>query len=217
MSADCGMLSAEDIHKSQDVLNRNLAKFQKRRRIACGLCYAYSMAHARFRFGLCQSPGLERHGHMLFLHKNRGMAKIQIVMAMTLDGYLPQSDETLMSWVKENGRHGMPYWQEKAEISIYPYYGMIDLMNIADSNTSHVYLAEVSDMESAEYARGLFLYNLVDEVVIYLLPLSYSKGVSAIKGFQACRWKLHSFKRFFNGVCRLVYRRVIPRCPNRIG
>lgn len=43
---------------------------------------------------------------MLFLI--RGMAKIQVIMALTLDGFLPHEDEMLMRWVRENKRYGFP-------------------------------------------------------------------------------------------------------------
>ena len=33
------------------------------------------------------------------------------------------------------------------------------------------------DGGSAEYADGLFRYNLVDETVLFLLPLSYGGGI----------------------------------------
>ncbi|MBT1308337.1 hypothetical protein JQN09_13590 [Phocaeicola dorei] len=144
---------------------------------------------------------------MLF-HFKRGMAKIQILLALTFDGFLPRSHETLMRWVEGNTRHGFPLWQAKASFSIYPHYGLIDLLDVADKHDGEcIYLAEIRDKDSAEYAGGLLRYNLVDEIVLYLLPLSYGKGVSLAEGFQPGRWKLHACKSFSNGICRLVYRR----------
>lgn len=134
------------------------------------------------------------------------MAKIQIIMALTLDGFLPQKEEALMQWVRENIRHGYPYWQEEATFHICPLYGVMDLTDVARKyDKDCIYLATVYDEQSAEYACGLFRNNLVDEVVLYLLPLSYKKGILLLQGFPARRWKLHSCKAFSNGICRLVY------------
>lgn len=129
-------------------------------------------------------------------------------MALTLDGLLPKEDETLMRWVKENIRHGFPRWREKATFHIYPHYGLMDLMDVpARHDEKCIYLAEIQDEKSAEYAGGLFRHNLVDEIVIYLLPLSYGRGIPLTENFQTGKWKLHACKAFSNGICRLVYKR----------
>lgn len=68
------------------------------------------------------------------------------------------------------------------------------------------YLAEVSDSESLELLRGLFHYNLVDELVIYLLPISSNRGTSIQSILPALQWRLHKATTFSNGICRLIYR-----------
>ena len=72
-----------------------------------------------------------------------------------------------------------------------------------------MYLAGVGDGGSAEYADGLFRYNLVDETVLYPLPLSYGGGIPLTEEFQPARWKLPGRKTFSNGICRLIYERNI--------
>lgn len=70
--------------------------------------------------------------------------------------------------VEGNTRHGFPLWQAKASFSIYPHYGLIDLLDVADKHDGEcIYLAEIRDKDSAEYAGGLLRYNLVDEIVLY--------------------------------------------------
>ena len=99
-------------------------------------------------------------------------------MALTLDGFLPHEDEMLMRWVRENKRYGFPRWQRQATFHIYPHYGLMDLLNVREKyDKDCIYLAEVGDGGSAEYVNGLFLYNLVDETVLYLLPLSYGRNL----------------------------------------
>ena len=134
------------------------------------------------------------------------MAKIQVVMAVTLDGFLPHREDPLLRWIKENSRYGFPYWQERNALEIYPHYGIIDLMDMAETDKELVCSVEVSDDKRAEYASGLFRYNLVNEMVIYLLPLTYGQGTGFSWEFHPYRWKLHAVKSFSNGICRLVYR-----------
>ena len=83
-------------------------------------------------------------------------------MALTLDGFLPHEDEMLMRWVRENKRYGFPRWQRQATFHIYPHYGLMDLLNVKEKHDKDcIYLAGVGDGGSAEYADGLFRYNLV--------------------------------------------------------
>ena len=56
------------------------------------------------------------------------MAKVQIIMPVTLDGFLPDKNEKLMDWLRTD-RNGFPYWEERATFNMYPHYGMLDLMD----------------------------------------------------------------------------------------
>lgn len=57
-------------------------------------------------------------------------------------------------------------------IHIYPHYGLMDLLNVKEKHDKDcIYLAGVGDGGSAEYADGLFRYNLVDETVLFCLFL----------------------------------------------
>lgn len=56
------------------------------------------------------------------------MAKVQIIMPVTLDGFLPDKNEELMEWLRTD-RNGFPYWEERATFNMYPHYGMLDLMD----------------------------------------------------------------------------------------
>lgn len=43
------------------------------------------------------------------------MAKVQIIMPVTLDGFLPDKNEKLMVWLNTD-RNGFPYWEEAGYI-----------------------------------------------------------------------------------------------------
>ena len=127
-------------------------------------------------------------------------------MALTLDGFLPHEDEMLMRWVRENKRHGFPRWQRQATFHIYPHYGLMDLLNVKEKHDKDcIYLAGVGDGGSAEYADGLFRYNLVDETVLFLLPLSYGGGIPLDGRIPVCPLETSWLQTFSNGICRLMY------------
>lgn len=125
---------------------------------------------------------------------------------MTLDGFLPETDNVSMQWVM-NHRKGFAHWRERCDTRILPH-SILDLLCEKDSKgNAFTYLAEISDSESLELLRGLFLYNLVDELVIYLIPLSSGRGISIQRILPARQWQLHKATTFSNGICRLVYRK----------
>lgn len=133
------------------------------------------------------------------------MPRIQAVTAMTLDGFLPDAADMSMRWVM-NHRKGFTRWRERCDARILPH-SILDLLCEKDSkDNTFTYLAEVSDSESLELLRGLFHYNLVDELVIYLLPISSGRGTSIQNILPTLQWRLHKATAFSNGICRLIYR-----------
>lgn len=134
------------------------------------------------------------------------MARIQVVTAITLDGFLPETAEALVSWIR-NDRRGFPLWRERCSAFILPH-SILDLLCEKDSrDDSFTYLAEIFEPESVELLRGLFLYNLVDELVVYQLPFSAGQGISVLNTFRPRHWELHKTTSFSNGICRLIYRK----------
>ena len=88
-----------------------------------------------------------------------------------------------------------------------PPLRLMDLLNVKEKHDKDcIYLAGVGDGGSAEYADGLFRYNLVDETELFLLPLSYGGGILDGR-IPSARWKLLGCKTFSNGICRLMYKR----------
>ena len=124
---------------------------------------------------------------------------------MTLDGFLPETDDSPMQWVMGH-KKGFAYWRERCDALVLPH-SILDLLCEKDTKTgSFTYLAEISSLESVELLRGLLHYNLVDELIVYLLPLSYGRGTSIQRILPARWWKLYKNDTFPGGICRLIYR-----------
>ena len=137
--------------------------------------------------------------------KTEFMPKVQAVTAMTLDGFLPETDNVLTQWAM-NHKKGFVQWRERCNARILPHY-ILDLLCEKDTKgDSFIYLAEVSDAETLDLLRGLFHYNLVEELIIYLFPYSAGKGNSIQAIFPVRQWQLHKAVVLPGGICRLIYR-----------
>lgn len=170
------------------------------------LCPWHSVA-LRFSLRFCQNRRLKRDDHAFFTDGGDDMAKIQIITAVTMDGFLPTADENLMQWVMNDAK-GFPYWHEHSIYRLMPHYPLLDLLaeKHSDNNQSDTYIAEISDKDSIELLRGLSRYNLIDEMVVYILPIIAGKGTPVFDDLSPSRWSVHKTTSFSNGITRIIYR-----------
>ena len=83
------------------------------------------------------------------------MARIQIITAVTLDGYLPDPNEELLQWVKTDSQ-GFPFWHERSTFTLFPGYPMLDLICEKDEKPdSFTFTSEISDPKSLDLLHGL--------------------------------------------------------------
>ena len=137
------------------------------------------------------------------------MAKIRLVMAMTLDGFLPDENDPLIQWVKTD-RNGFPYWHEQSSFNLPVGYPMIDLICKKENmDDSFVYLAEISNTLKIGLLQSLLLYNMVDEWILYYLPETKGQGVFLMDKLGVNHWILKSTHRYKNGICRMIYHKRI--------
>ena len=170
------------------------------------LCPWHSVA-LRFSLRFCQNRRLKRDDHAFFTDRGDDMAKIQIITAVTMDGFLPTADENLMQWVMNDAK-GFPYWHEHSIYRLMPHYPLLDLLaeKHSDNNQSDTYIAEISDKDSIELLRGLSRYNLIDEMVVYILPVIAGKGTLVFDDLTPSRWNMYKTTSFSNGITRIIYR-----------
>lgn len=126
---------------------------------------------------------------------------------MTLDGFLPEDNEKLMQWVKTDKR-GFPRWKEECTYPLFPDYPLLDLVCAKDkTDESFIYHAEINDKESLELLRGLFLYHIVDEIILYLLPITVNKGIHIMQHVSPCHWSLYKVRQYPGSICCMIYRK----------
>lgn len=135
------------------------------------------------------------------------MATIRVIVAASIDGYLPAKEDERLEWLRTD-RRGFKRWHESSDRELYAGYPLIDLIcEKEEKNNGMTYLAEVSDKESAELLRGLFLYHIVDEMILYLLPTTLHEGIRVLDNFTPATWKTVQVRHYGNGICRMVYRK----------
>lgn len=135
------------------------------------------------------------------------MVKIQIIMAVTLDEFLPRKEEVLMLWVRKNTQYCYPYWQEEVVCQISPLYGVMVLMDMARRNNDDcIYLATVHDEKCGIHLRTFSIQLGERNGALPASPL-LGKDIPLTANFHFHCWRLRSCKSFSNGICRLIYGR----------
>ena len=144
----------------------------------------YSVSPCTSVFGLTRASVRSSVGFtLLSFYTDGGMAKIQIITALTLDGYLPAEGGKWMEWFRHD-REGLPLWLDRCMFTLFPGYPLIDLMcELKSMGDGCTYAAEVTDAGQVELLRGLFLYRMVDELVS-ICCRSFPAGVS--RRWQTC-------------------------------
>lgn len=134
------------------------------------------------------------------------MAKVQVVSAMTSDGSLPAKDDPFLLWV-ENDRHGFSRWRDSADRVLEGNISFISLINeqrMPDAGST--YLAELLSESQLPLIKGLLLYGLVDEIILYILPGTGSGEVCSFPfSFPPDGWEMQATRAFSNGICRRIY------------
>lgn len=147
------------------------------------------------------------------------MAIVRIITALTMDGFLPAEDTVLLKRFLRNASNGPAYWRKRAASVPAPDFPLLDLLCMKrERPDTVVYLAEVFDAPGVELLRRLSLYHVVDELVIYMLPVMAGKGIRPLDSLQDFEWKLQSCKKIGDGIVRLVYRKysqpALAKCEN---
>ena len=71
----------------------------------------------------------------------------------------------------------------KSSFNLFPEYSMMDILAHLDSFTASHY-TEIYDTNMIEMPRKLAYFNLIDEFILYIFPISYGKGILLYNNFQ---------------------------------
>lgn len=133
------------------------------------------------------------------------MAKVQVIMMLTIDGFLPPANDNLVQWIKTN-KKGFMHWRKKGTVSLFPHYPLIDLiLDKKKEDNPCIYFAEITNRDSLELFHGLSIYRLVDEIVLYRLPINREEGNDFPVDLPLKEWEVKKIKTYRNGICRTIY------------
>lgn len=135
------------------------------------------------------------------------MAKIRVIIAASIDGFLPAADDPRWKWLRTD-RRGFRHWRKTDVYDLHADCPLVDLIcEKQEADNTNIYQAEIDSKEQTDLLHGLFLYHIVDEVVLYLFPLTQHEGIRVMDSFTSSRWRAMKANRYRNGICRLVYKK----------
>lgn len=128
--------------------------------------------------------------------------QIQVVAAISSDGYLLKLENHINN-IAGSKKYGLSAWKEKNDLSLHKESSLIVLLEEKRqlSNTNYLAIA-TSDMHSL--INGLFLYQIVDELVLYKIPCQKETDIR-LPEFSSSKWVLRKEVPLKNGLYCLTY------------
>lgn len=132
--------------------------------------------------------------------------KIQITATVSSDGYLLPPNTIKGRWPLRR-KNTLSSLRENAYLLLHPNDSLLSLLaEKQKACDASVYLAEATP-ETVEFIKGLLLYHLADELIVYISPLEVGNGIAISDIVDMKEWEMqaeHSLSQRY--VCR-VYRR----------
>lgn len=121
---------------------------------------SYSVGPCEFLYwALSEPPFGTAWGSRFFILTDRDMARIQVAMAVTIDGFLPYKDHTLAEWVRTSS-NGFPRWRDACSYPLFPKYPLLDLIcDKGHSDDTFTYYAEIMTRKVRNFA-GDFSFTI---------------------------------------------------------
>lgn len=130
--------------------------------------------------------------------------KIQIAAILSTNGYLWENTDSAHS-AFHSGKYS-PERLKEYTLPLSPHSSLIDLLNERRQGSDVSYLAEATP-GTMELVRGLLLYRLADEFILYVLPDKQEKGIRLADLTALSEWELAEDRPLKNGIRRQIYRR----------
>lgn len=131
--------------------------------------------------------------------------KIQITAILSADGYLWENTDSTHHSAFRSGKYGLERLKEYT-LPLSPHSSLIDLLDERRQGSDASYLAEATP-ETMELVKGLLLYRLADEIVLYMLPHKQEKGIQLTGHIVLSEWELTEDRPLKSGIRRKTYRR----------
>ena len=131
------------------------------------------------------------------------MAKVQVLAVLSLDGCLSEKTGDA-SWVLRPEGYGIDKLFDAADYELTPAYPTSRLTE--NKSDSHFLIEATHD--TSDYINGLMRLQLIDEVILYMVPFIAGTGRHLFKAnLPASHWSLIEKKEYNGGILRTVYRK----------
>ncbi len=131
------------------------------------------------------------------------MAKVRVLAVLSLDGCLSEKTGDA-SWVLRPEGYGIDKLLDAADYELTPLY---PTSRLVENKSESIFLIEATH-ETSDYINGLLRLQLIDEVILYIVPFIAGTGRHLFKAnLPASYWSLIEKKEYNGGILRTVYRK----------
>ena len=131
------------------------------------------------------------------------MAKVQVLAVLSLDGCLSEKSGDAC-WVLRPESYDIDKLFDAADYELTPVY---PTSRLVENKSKSLFLIEATH-ETSDYINGLLRLQLIDEVILYIVPFIAGTGRHLFKAnLPASHWSLIEKKEYNGGILRMVYRK----------
>ena len=141
------------------------------------------------------------------------MAKVRLLAVLTMDGCPAETTGLSGRWLGSD-QYGIGSLKESATCILNENTSLTLLSSWTEnSDDSLTYLIEATE-GTAGFINGMIRMRLVDEIILYLLPLMAGNGSRLFQGsLPESEWICTESRRWKDGIIRITYGRKTPRKP----
>ena len=134
------------------------------------------------------------------------MAKVQLLAVLSIDG-CPTELQPRKRLLRSPEDYGMGEIRNNALYRLTSDYSVSILQEWREKSGNTCYLLEAT-AKNTEYANGLLRMNVIDEIILYIVPCIIGTGRHLFKSaLPETEWRLAESRKYDDGVMRLTYRR----------
>ena len=131
------------------------------------------------------------------------MAKVQVLAVLSLDGCLSESAGDA-SWVLRPESYDIDKLFDAADYELTPAY---PTSRLVENKSKSIFLIEATH-ETADYINGLMRLQLIDEIILYIVPFIAGTGLHLFKAnLPISHWNMVEKKEYNGGILRTIYRK----------
>ena len=133
--------------------------------------------------------------------------KIQIAATISSDGFLLPPNTIQSQWPYARN-FALTALRERADLLLHKNTSLLSLLAEKRESTYTSYLVEATP-ETVELIKGLLLYNLADELILYVVPSGQCTGGIAFSEILCLSdWKMDEEQNLGQEVvCRIYHRK----------